>query len=41
MQIARSMHKMFENYIGIMANALQEFETGNPIAETGKAELFY
>lgn len=33
--------QMFENYIDVMANALQEFQTGIPVPNTGKAALFY
>jgi hypothetical protein len=33
--------QMFENYIDVMANTLQEFQTGNPVPEGGKAEPFY
>ncbi len=33
--------QMFENYIDIMANTLQEFQTGTVVSSAGKAELFY
>jgi hypothetical protein len=33
--------QMFENYIDVMANALQEFQTGIPVSSTGKADIFY
>jgi hypothetical protein len=33
--------QMFENYIDVMANALQEFQTGIPVSSTEKAALFY
>ena len=33
--------QMFENYLDVMANALQEFQTGIPVPNTEKAALFY
>ena len=33
--------QMFENYMDVMANALQEFQTGIPVSSTEKAQLFY
>jgi hypothetical protein len=33
--------QMLENYIDVMADALQEFQTGIPVSNTGKADLFY
>jgi hypothetical protein len=33
--------QMFENYLDVMANTLQEFQTGVPVPEGGKAESFY
>lgn len=33
--------QMFNSYLDVMANTLQEFQTGIPVPKDGKAEQFY